>query len=64
MPPEDSRLLDVRTSPVAERIAAAGDFLEAGYEVHLNLSPVVVRPGWQAAWAELFRHLDDVLRRR
>lgn len=61
MPPEDSRLLDVRTSPVAERIAAAGDFLEAGYEVHLNLSPVVVRPGWQSAWAELFRHLDDVL---
>lgn len=61
MPPEDSRLLDIRTSPVAERIAAAGDFLEAGYEVHLNLSPVVVRPGWQTAWAELFRHLDDVL---
>ncbi|WP_326571047.1 spore photoproduct lyase family protein [Actinacidiphila glaucinigra] len=61
MPPEDSRLLDVRTSPVAERIAAAGDFLEAGYEVHFNLSPVVVRPGWQDAWAELFRHLDDVL---
>ncbi|MEU1620226.1 spore photoproduct lyase family protein [Streptomyces sp. NPDC005722] len=61
MPPEDARLLDVRTSPVAERIAAAGDFLEAGYEVHFNLSPVVVRPGWQAAWAELFRRLDDVL---
>ncbi|MEU4095734.1 spore photoproduct lyase family protein [Streptomyces sp. NPDC026673] len=61
MPPEDSRLLDIRTSPVAERIAAAGDFLEAGYEVHFNLSPVVVRPGWQSAWAELFRHLDGVL---
>ncbi|GAA4799176.1 spore photoproduct lyase family protein [Streptomyces ziwulingensis] len=61
MPPDDSRLLDVRTSPVAERIAAAGDFLDAGYEVHFNLSPVVVRPGWQEAWAELLTHLDDVL---
>ncbi|MFB7084552.1 spore photoproduct lyase family protein [Streptomyces sp. NPDC056296] len=61
MPPDDSRLLDVRTSPVAERIAAAGDFLDAGYEVHFNLSPVVVRPGWEEAWAELLRHLDDVL---
>ncbi|MFE0632137.1 spore photoproduct lyase family protein [Streptomyces sp. NPDC058864] len=61
MPPEDSRLLDIRTSPVPERMAAAGDFLEAGYEVHFNLSPVVVRPGWQEAWAELFRQLDDVL---
>ncbi|GHE95456.1 hypothetical protein GCM10017776_09880 [Streptomyces griseoluteus] len=61
MPPGDSRLLDVRTSPVAERIAAAGDFLDAGYEVHFNLSPVVLRPGWEEDWAELLRHLDDVL---
>ncbi|MER7635419.1 MULTISPECIES: spore photoproduct lyase family protein [Streptomyces rochei group] len=61
MPPDDSRLLDVRTSPVAERIAAAADFLDAGYEVHFNLSPVVVRPGWESAWAELLRQLDDVL---
>ncbi|MFE5190616.1 spore photoproduct lyase family protein [Streptomyces sp. NPDC056628] len=61
MPPDDSRLLDVRTSPVADRIAAAADFLDAGYEVHFNLSPVVVRPGWEDAWAGLLRHLDDVL---
>ncbi|MDI9832946.1 spore photoproduct lyase family protein [Streptomyces sp. KAU_LT] len=61
MPPDDSRLLDVRTSPVADRIAAAADFLDAGYEVHFNLSPVVVRPGWEDAWADLLRHLDDVL---
>ncbi|WP_426570138.1 spore photoproduct lyase family protein [Streptomyces canus] len=61
MPPEDSRLLDVRTSPVAERIAAAADFLDAGYEVHFNLSPVVVRPGWEKAWTELLGHLDDVV---
>jgi spore photoproduct lyase family protein len=64
MPPDDSRLLDVRTSPVAERIAAAGDFLDAGFEVHFNLSPVVVRPGWEEAWTELLRHLDDVLPER
>ncbi|WP_230194019.1 spore photoproduct lyase family protein [Streptomyces coriariae] len=61
MPPQDSRLLDVRTSPVAERIAAAADFLDAGYEVHFNLSPVVVRPGWEEAWTELLDQLDDVL---
>ncbi|MEV0847199.1 spore photoproduct lyase family protein [Streptomyces sp. NPDC049954] len=61
MPAEDSRLLDIRTSPVAERIAAAADFLDAGYEVHFNLSPVVLRPGWQRDWAELLTHLDDVL---
>ncbi|MFF5754019.1 spore photoproduct lyase family protein [Streptomyces longwoodensis] len=64
MPPQDSRLLDLRTSPVDERIAAAADFLDAGYEVHFNLSPVVLRPGWEEDWAELLRRLDDVLPER
>lgn len=63
MPPQDSRLLDIRTSPLEQRIAAAADFLEAGYEVHFNLSPVVVRPGWEEDWAQLLRHMDDVLPR-
>ncbi|MER5949884.1 spore photoproduct lyase family protein [Streptomyces sp. NPDC001904] len=61
MPGPDARRLDIRTSPVAERIAAAADFHDAGYEVHFNLSPVVLRPGWQRDWAELLDHLDDVL---
>ncbi|MEU9145566.1 spore photoproduct lyase family protein [Streptomyces sp. NPDC048349] len=63
MPPDDSRLLDIRTSPVEQRIAAAADFLEAGYEVHFNLSPVVIRPGWQEDWAQLLQLMDDVLPR-
>ncbi len=63
MPPEDSRLLDIRTSAMADRIAAAGALLEAGYEVHFNLSPAVLRPGWESAWADLLRQIDDVLPR-
>ncbi|ARF70894.1 spore photoproduct lyase family protein [Kitasatospora albolonga] len=63
MPPEDARLLDIRTSPVEDRIAAAGDFVEAGYEVHFNFSPVVIRPGWEEAWSGLLRRMDDVLPR-
>ena len=57
MPEDDARVLDIRTSRVAERIAAVDDFVEAGYEVHVNLSPVVVRDGWLADWAAL---LDDL----
>lgn len=64
MPHEDSRLLDIRTSPVESRLAAAGDFLDAGYEVHFNLSPVVLRPGWEGDWSLLLRQMDDVLPRR
>lgn len=61
MPAQDAKLLDIRTSPVAERVAAVEDFRAAGYEVHLNLSPVVLREGWESDWADLLRHLDDVL---
>lgn len=53
MPDSDSRLLDVRTDRVADRIAAIDDFVAAGYEVHVNLSPVVVRAGWLEDWAQL-----------
>lgn len=61
MPARTAKLLDIRTSPVEERIAAVDDFLAAGYEVHLNLSPVVVHEQWLDDWAELLRRLDDVL---
>ncbi|MFF1867321.1 spore photoproduct lyase family protein [Kitasatospora herbaricolor] len=61
MPPADARLLDVRTSPVPERLAAAGDFLTAGYEVHFNFSPVVLREGWVHDWTDLLRRMDDTL---
>jgi spore photoproduct lyase family protein len=61
MPERDSKLLDIRTSPIDERIAAIDDFVAAGYEVHLNLSPVVLREGWQRDWAELLTRLDDEL---
>ncbi|GLY26843.1 spore photoproduct lyase family protein [Kineosporia sp. NBRC 101731] len=61
MPERTAKLLDIRTSPVSERIAAVNDFLEAGYEVHLNLSPVVVHEEWLADWTELLAQLNDSL---
>ncbi len=59
MPHDTSKVVDIRTSPVAERIAAIDDFVAAGYEVHLNFSPVIVHDGWLEAWAELFDQIDD-----
>ena len=59
MPQSDSRLLDLRTSSMADRLAVVDEFVEAGYEVHVNLSPVVVRDGWLDDWAALLSDLDD-----
>lgn len=61
MPVEMAKLVDVRTSPMGERIRAINDFVEAGYEVHANFSPVVVHVDWQAEWQKLFQEIDDIL---
>lgn len=61
MPHKMARLVDVRTSPISERIKAINDFYEAGYEVHLNFSPVIIYDGWQADWKELLKELDGII---
>ena len=61
MPERMAKIVDVRTSGISDRIAAINEFVEAGYEVHLNFSPVIFYEQWIEDYAELFRHLDDVL---
>jgi spore photoproduct lyase family protein len=58
MPAAMAKLTDIRTTPIPERIAAIDDFVAAGYEVHVNFSPVIIAPGWQEEWRQLFRQLD------
>jgi spore photoproduct lyase family protein len=61
MPHRMAKLLDVRTSPISERIAAINDFVEAGFEVNLNFSPVVIEDGFLDAYDELFEEVNDAL---
>jgi spore photoproduct lyase family protein len=61
MPEKIAKVVDVRTSPIAERIAAVNDFVRAGYEVHLNFSPVIVYEGWERDYQPLFEQIDDTL---
>lgn len=59
MPTEVSKVVDVRTGSIMSRICAINDFVAAGYEVHVNISPVIIFDGWQQAYVELFTELDD-----
>jgi spore photoproduct lyase family protein len=61
MPPRAAAVLDVRTSPMRDRIAAGERLRGAGYEVHLNFSPVVVYDGWLDDYRRLLRDVDDAL---
>ncbi len=61
MPQKMAKVVDVRTSSIADRIASMNSFFEAGYEVHLNFSPVIYYEGWQNDYRELFDELAQVL---
>jgi spore photoproduct lyase len=61
MPPETSKLVDVRTSRVEDRILAINDFVEADYEVNVNFGLVILTDGWRSDYAGLFTRLDDAL---
>jgi spore photoproduct lyase family protein len=61
MPHKMSKLVDVRTSPISQRIDAMNDFVDAGYEVHVNFSPVIFYEGWEDDWLILFEELNDKL---
>ena len=59
MPQRIAKIVDVRTTPIAERIAAIDAFVDAGYEVHLNFSPVIYYEGWIEDWADLLDQVAD-----
>lgn len=61
MPPDLARVVDVRTAPVVERVAAINDFVDAGYEVNVNFAPVIVYDGWERDYVDLFALLDNTL---
>ena len=61
MPDRMAKLVDVRTSSIGDRIAAINDFVAAGYEVHLNFSPVIFYQEWIEDYVGLFEQIDDVL---
>ncbi|HEV7349700.1 spore photoproduct lyase family protein [Telluribacter sp.] len=58
LPHKLSKLVDVRTDSMEKRLAAINDFYQAGYEVHVNFSPVVVYQGWLQDYRELFEQLN------
>ncbi|MDB5191451.1 MAG: radical domain protein [Segetibacter sp.] len=61
IPHKMSKLVDVRTSPINERIDVINDFVDAGYEVNVNFSPVIYYQGWEEDWLLVFEELNDKL---
>jgi len=58
MPEEYRQILEPNTSPIKDRIYAVKKFQDAGYDVHLNFSPVIVGMNWLDDYRELFKHIQ------
>lgn len=61
MPQKYADLLEPNTSKIIDRIRAINDFIEAGYDVHINFSPVIVTEGWLEQYRMLFEGVDALV---
>jgi spore photoproduct lyase len=59
MPQKYSDILEPNTSLIIDRIKAIDKFIEKGYEVHINFSPVIVTDTWHQDYKDLFLLVDE-----
>lgn len=61
MPQEMSSILEPNTTLITDRINAVNFFIEAGYDVHLNFSPVIYYKHWLKGYRDLFKEIDKAI---
>jgi spore photoproduct lyase len=59
MPQKLSSILEPGTTKILDRIKAVNTFIKAGYEIHLNFSPVIVYDGWKDDYKVLFKLVNE-----
>lgn len=59
MPQIYSTLLEPNTPLIIDRIKAINTFIEAGYDIHINFSPVIVDKDWLLYYEELFNLVNN-----
>jgi len=59
MPQHKSDLHEPNTSKIIDRIKAIDTFIEAGYDVHVNYSPIIVYDGWLEDYKDLFNMMNE-----
>jgi len=59
MPQNMADIHEPHTSKIIDRIKAIDAFIDAGYDVHINFSPVIVYEGWLEDYKDLFNMVND-----
>ena len=64
MPQVYAYALEPNTSSIFERIKAIDEFIAAGYDVHINFSPVIVDKDWLHLYKLLFEGVDKYVKNK
>jgi len=59
MPQEISSILEPNTPSIIDRIKAIDAFIDSGYDVHINFSPIVVYKDWLKDYEMLFEMVNN-----
>lgn len=58
MPENLSKIVEPNTTSIIERLKHINMFVEAGYDVHINFSPVILYNNWLTDYERLFEMVD------
>jgi DNA repair photolyase len=61
MPEHHRQVLEMNTATVVQRLQVINRLVAAGFEVHINLSPIVVTREFSQEYRELLKLIDDSL---
>jgi spore photoproduct lyase len=64
MPPAIRHILEPNTSNIFNRLDAIQEFIDAGYDVHINFSPVIVYDDWLTNYRFLFNNISYVIHQK
>ena len=61
MPQKMASILEPGTSRIVDRIEAINTFYDAGYDVHINFSPIIAYEGCGEEYKELFELINSIV---
>lgn len=59
MPEKIAKIVEPNTASILSRILAIDKFIEAGYDIHVNFSPVIMYKNCEVDYKELFELVND-----
>jgi len=61
MPEHHRKTLEINTAPIQDRLSAINRLVDKGFEVHINLSPIVVTESHEKEYRDLLSEINDTL---